>query len=274
MPANPRSLALGRAYRDGADRTWRATNQAVLALLAGIDTADIGGSFRAVLPNIGAVIRLGQGRAQDLSVAYFRRLAELETGRAAGREPADLVGKTVDGRPIGVALAATPAKVVMGLRRGWSTTKALTFARFAFTRTTQTTVMDTARAELRNQMKSPGVVGWRWRSRGTCGACLALDDGSVRGSGEFMRAHPNCECLPEPGFDVEERIQPETGRERFMGLPKAEQDALLGHEKAELIRTGAIAWSQLVKTEQHKEWRPSITEAPLEQLRKRGSPAA
>lgn len=131
-----------------------------------------------------------------------------------------------------------------------------------------TEVMDAASQELTHQMReSRSITGWRWKSRGTCGACLAMDDGSVLPDSRPLNRHPYCQCVPEPVLrGVKERVKRPTGHDRFNELSEAQQNASLGEKKASLLRTGAIAWTDLVSKETSAEWHPVLVETALKEL--------
>lgn len=77
--------------------------------------------------------------------------------------------------------------------------------------------------------------------RGTCGACAALS------GTPHMSVHPNCHCVEEPEVaGVSQRIKRPTGAELFNAKTPEEQDAMVGPEAAEKLRTGQIAMADLI----------------------------
>lgn len=267
MPANPVSLRLTSRYHEQVDRLARGTGRAVAGRFGQVDRENLSESLQAFVVDAITIVAGAQGAAQGLSAGYFRALSRLELGRPDESDGADVVGHSTDGRELGPVLGTVPAKVYVALKQGKSIDQAFSFGRFAAAGKARTEVMDAARAELDAHMADAPVKGWRWRSKGTCGACLALDDGSIRDG--FMETHPGCQCLPSPAFEVKETVEPETGHERFMDLPEDEQNSLLGLEIAEGIRSGSIPWSALVAEEHNLRWHDFVTAASAAQVKRR-----
>lgn len=269
MPANPRSLSLLEAYHDQLSRLRAQTTQLVVRRHAVINPEDLTAGYQAFVGDAARIIEAGQRQAATYSDALLKGFIRLEAGREEEiTEPVeDNAGFTTDGRRLTEVLSAIPAKVFLAIKLGRSTQDALAFGRFAASRTAVTEVMDAASQELAHQMKeSPSVAGWRWKSRGTCGACLAMDSGEVRSVAQPLNRHPYCQCVAEPVVrGVRERVKRETGHERFEAFPETKQDDLLG-KKALLLRAGAIAWDDLVSKDTSAEWHPVLVETALKEL--------
>lgn len=269
MPANPRSLSLLDAYHDQLSRLRAQTTQLVVRRHAVINPEDLTSGYQMFVTDAARIIEAGQRQAATYSDALLKGFVRLEAGRDEEiTEPVeDNAGFTTDGRRLTEVLAAVPAKVFLAIKLGKSTEDALAFGRFAASRTAVTEVMDAASQELTHQMKeSPSVGGWRWKSRGTCGACLAMDSGQVLSLAQPLNRHPYCQCVAEPVVKgVRERVKRETGPERFKSLPVAKQDAMLG-QKAKWLRAGAIAWKDLVNKDTSAEWHPVLVETALKEL--------
>ncbi|HTE62876.1 MAG TPA: hypothetical protein VK631_21155, partial [Solirubrobacteraceae bacterium] len=109
------------------------------------------------------------------------------------------------------------------------------------------------------------VIGWRRVTRGGCGACLAAADNIVqRGD---LKVHPHCECTAEPVLaGVSDSIVRPSGREVFASWPQEQQDALLGPEKAALIRSGEVPFERLIAPQPMAIAPDGLTEAPLAAL--------
>lgn len=270
MPANPRSLGLLEAYHEQLASIRKRTAELVVRRYDAIHPEDLSNGFKNFVPDAAQVIEAGQGQAALFSDAMLRGFIRLESGQEEEiTEPVeDNAGFTTDGRRLTEVLSAVPAKVFLAIKSGRSVEEAMRFGRFASTRTTVTEVMDAATQELTHQMKqSPLVQGWRWKSRGTCGACLALDDGEILPDGRPLNRHPYCQCVAEPVIrGVREKVQRQTGRERFDELSKTQQDASLGEQKASWLRAGLIAWDDLVSKERSAEWHPVLVETALKEL--------
>jgi hypothetical protein len=209
-------------------------------------------------------ITAGQRAAQTQAAAYFRSVSRLEMGQVPGDstpDPDDTIefGYTPDGRTLQQALSAIPAKVFAALASGRSVPEAMLFARYAARRTATTSVMDSARYELTARVDaSAAVVGWRWKSSGTCDVCMSLDTGQVEGGGLLFQAHPNCQCVPEPVFKKERRSVGATGMDHFRRMAKAAQDALFGPDVADGLRDGTIQWADIPRERHSHRWRNMI----------------
>jgi hypothetical protein len=268
VPADPRTLELSERYHGQLDELVRRAATSVGRTFAGVPLEDLGAGYREAIAAALTVIQIGQTAAVSLSRGYVRAAGRLEVGEAAIGAPAESnVGETADHRPLVAALAATPARVFVLLKKGRPIDQAVRFGAFSSSRVAETEIMDAARIELEQQIREqPAIRGWRWRSRGTCAACMSLDDGAVRGSGQPLRGHPKCRCVQEPVFDVEETVTRESGHERFRALSPSEQDQNFGQERADLLRSGRIAWADLVAREGAHEWRDALVTRPLAEL--------
>lgn len=275
MPANPRSLRLLDAYHEQVAHLRDRTAQMVVRTYDAIDPQDLTGGYARFVPTAAQIIEAGQTQASVLSDAMLRGFIRLESGREEEiTEPVeDNAGFTTDGRRLTEVLSAIPAKVFLAIKMGRSIDEAVRFGRFAATRAAVTEVMDAASQELTHQMKeSPVVAGWRWKSRGTCGACLAMDNGSVLPDGTPLNRHPYCQCVAEPVIKgVKERVKRPTGHDRFNALSEKQQDVALGEKKANLLRDGAISWLDLVSKETSNEWHPVLVETALKELEQKAN---
>jgi hypothetical protein len=233
-----------------------------------VDTSRLGPSLRSFIGDAARIVALGQGATAQLSRGYLRAAASQELRRSVDLPPAveANAGTTADGRTLSQAFGKVAGQVFLALRGGRPLSVALGFGRSTAVRFAQTETLDAARIELVHQAEAmPQIRGWRWRSRGTCEACLALDDGDVHGGLTFP-AHPGCECVPEVVFSVPETVTRDTGHDRFNAMVPEEQDRLLGPVIANLIRAGAIAWADLVLKETFHDWRAVATTRPVEEL--------
>lgn len=255
MPANAASLPLTSAYHNKLANLAEQVARIAGARTPRLAKGEMDDAFKAFTAQAAGIVELGQRHAIELTTAFLGRLSELETGARPESEPeSEIPGFTADGRPLSKAVAATPAKVYLALKQGRPFEVAMAFAKMSIGRLARTEVFDAAdrrQAEL-------GVTQWRWRSRGTCGACLAMDDGNTM-TGDLER-HPNCACIREPTFDAPDRFQRASGRDRFLAMSVKEQDRILGPEKAEAIREGLISWDALVHVEQFRKWTPAVVE--------------
>lgn len=267
MPANPASLRLEDVYRAQLKRLWRQVTGLIVARYA-IDSSDIAASYDDFATFAASQIAVGQEAGITLAHAYLTTFAEME-GKSLELAPARAVGETIDGRPLVEALGATRAKMLLQIKEGRTPAEAISFGRFSTERFAHTEVVDASRHELSRQMEiSEEVSGWRRVASGnSCGACLAAANGEVHTNSYRFFRHAGCDCFQEPVLrGVKERVHSPTGKQRFNALSPEEQNALLGEEKAKLIRSGEADFQDLIKIERPEEWENVITEAPLEAL--------
>lgn len=276
MPRNASSLALTDGYARSLFALRERTARVVLGAWV-LDPRDVGGSLGRWLSVAVPVLGGGQRAAAELAAAYLSayRASELG-GRALAYDlNADrYAGQTPDGRPLRRVLSTSQVAVRVALDRGtnaevasrWGATRAL--------RTVRQEVAEAARFAQRDLMDADDrITGWR-RVTGAmpCGACLAASTGAVRRTSEVPPAHAACRCVAEPVVrGVRERVHRPTGEERFAAMSPDEQDALFagtgGREKADLIRSGAVALAALIAVEHRPDARDTITETPLQALR-------
>ena len=267
MPASQQSLRLLDGYHDRLV-SLRDRTALVVDSLYRIDETDLSGSFNAFVRGASRTITAGQANARLLTDSFLTNYIGTETGTKGNLEDPvpDNEGFTTDGRPLRDAMGAIPAKVFLALKQGQPMDKALAYGRFAAARFVWTEVMDAANQELTHQMDAlDEVKGWRWKSRGTCGACLASDNGRVYPTSRPLNRHPSCQCVSEPVLDVKERVPRETGIERFKAMPEKQQDASLGKGLADLVRKGAVAWNELISVENPHEWHPLVVVTTLKE---------
>lgn len=186
----------------------------------------------------------------------------------------------------GVALGDNPRTAAAEMLRrvegdfNGGLSRALTIAR--------TEMLDAHRAAARGQdMANLDVTaGWTWLaglSTRTCPACLAMN-GSVHPASEGgPDGHPNCRCARVPllkpwrdlGFDINEpaSLMPDA-KAWFDAQPEADQVAIMGRERLDLLRSGRISWSDNAVLTHNPGWRPSWGTTPMKSLRILAAPAA
>lgn len=268
MSATRQSIRMTVAYQERVRVLGEIVQADVEQVVnARLDDLDLSGSFEAAVDSAALIVAAGQARAADIALGYFRSLSQLELG-----EPLEIVeplrsnvGQTGDGRSIVEAMVASRARMLEAIGVGKAVEEAMKIAAIEVARIGRYEVPDAASRELANQGRTvEPVTGWRSVARGTCGACLARDDGAVKSlDGVMPPYHPSCNCVPELNFDVPDRVQRPSGRDRFESLDPPGQDGLLGADRARLLRAGLIAWGDLVQINRFEEWTPVVTERPL-----------
>lgn len=122
------------------------------------------------------------------------------------------------------------------------------------------------------------LQGWRWHSdlsSRTCVACRVLHGTVFPTSSPGPLGHPQCRCGRIPavkpwrdlGIDIAE---PEDATvdsyAQWLAMPPVEQDAVLGRRRAEFVRAGDVAWTDLVTRRDNPGWRASYVPTSVRQL--------
>lgn len=270
MPHNPQSLDLNTAYRarliDVRDRTVRALAR---GWPTNIDTYDR--DVRRWLAAAVQIVTAGQSHEITLTDGFLARFLTLELGPTdpAGVDPDRWAGRTRDGRPIGRVLALADTSVRVALSGGAEPAAALDAGLARAVRVARTETMEAARSAMAATIEEDDRIdGWRRvTSRNPCPACLGLSAQGLRATDHSLSIHASCSCTALPVVaDVPETVIPPAGRELFDAMSTAEQDALYGPERAELIRTGQVPLEDLASTHHHPEWSDSIESTPVKSL--------
>ncbi|ACZ29579.1 phage head morphogenesis protein, SPP1 gp7 family [Xylanimonas cellulosilytica DSM 15894] len=113
------------------------------------------------------------------------------------------------------------------------------------------------------------LAGWQWQATldtRTCPSCLAQHGSmhAVDETGPTDHQNGRCTALPvtkswrDLGFDIDEPASPlPDARAWFDGLPQAEQRAILGPTRLEMLHTGRIGWADLSTRKSAPGWRDS-----------------
>jgi SPP1 gp7 family putative phage head morphogenesis protein len=160
----------------------------------------------------------------------------------------------------GVGLGKNPRTIAQEITRAFGTS--LTDA----VRTTRTSQLWAARESTRLNYIANGITGWIWMAElddVTCGACAAMH-GTYHEMDEQLDGHYNCRCAMIPG-NTGDAIE-QTGEEFFNTLSEEEQDKMLGQGKAQSLRDGQIAFSDLAQRVDDKTYGHMTTETPLKDL--------
>jgi hypothetical protein len=181
--------------------------------------------------------------------------------------PARYAGRARDGRPLTDTLAATLIAVKTALTDGTPVTDALAAGATRATRLVSSEAIAAPRAALADEIHAdPRISGWRRVTAGGCGACLAAAS-ETHGDDEPLPVHDGCRCTAEPVVaGTPDHFPRPTGRQLLDHMTVDEQDALLGAEKAQLLRSGAIDLSDLISRSPMVAIDDQITETPLKDL--------
>lgn len=137
-----------------------------------------------------------------------------------------------------------------------------------------------AAAHAQDQANRDLLTGWTWvasLSSRTCQSCFAMhgtvhpvdEPGPIdHHSGRCTRA-PLTKSWRELGFDVIEPppILPDA-ETFFRSMPEADQLAVLGRAKLDLLNSGRIQWADLASRKKNKGWRDSMVPTSLTDLQR------
>lgn len=195
----------------------------------------------------------------------------------------------------GVALGDNPARVAADMLRrvqgafGWfdgervhgGLARALNIAR--------TEQLDAYRAASAygHAANADVLRGWQWSAtldRRTCPSCWSMHGRvfPLDQPGPWDHQSGRCARIPLAKTWAQLRIsapEPDSvmpnARSKFLRLPRAEQDAIFGQTRAQLLRSGQISWDDLATQKGNPGWRPSYVPTPISQLpRQPGFPGA
>lgn len=261
VPASPRSFSVTAAYRQRVTAIRgrvQAQARREWPTIEGFDTSR--------WPDRMAVVVAGaQTEAVRAAAGYLTAYLTSETGwraRAITVDSRRYAGVSRDGRPLTEALQSPLIGVRAALADGKTAEVALAYGLQRATRMVGIDVDHAHRVALTDTIEADDrFAGWQRATAGTCGACMAL---SGQGGGAF-RVHPGCSCTPQPVVrGVEDRFPLPSATDLFARLTPAEQDAQFGQAKAEALRTGAIAFADLIAVSEIETAENFVTEAPLD----------
>lgn len=275
MAAQRISLNITDAYRVRLLNTREQTARSLTRSWQ-LDWADLDGSFRRWLPQGVAFVEAGQVEAVRLSGTYLSAFVAAELGEdmvPSALTLAPYVGQIRDGRTIAQMLAVALVVIKLGILERRPQSQVLSAGLARVIRDGRSEVMNAGRASLRDAMSThERVIGWRRVTSGQpCGACLAAASGEILPTSELPETHSHCRCTAEPVMaDVPDTERRRTGPELFDAMSNDQQDRLFagrgGAAKAELLRSGAIRFADLITTEHQARWGTGITETPLADL--------
>lgn len=267
MPANARSARITDIYRQ---RLFALRERASALARWTVRVDDIDGTGQTWAARSAIQIQAVQTTGVALTVGYLAAFVASETGQPPAPPAVDetTVGQAQDGQPLLPALVAALITVKTALKDGREPGQAMRLGQQRAARLVGEAAVHPARVTLHEAMEasSDQITGWRRVTQGatSCGACMASADGRVRSAGERLRIHPFCDCTAEPVVaGVAETFHRPTGRETFDGMSFEQQAALLGEEKAALIRSGTVPFERLIQPQPMAIAPDGITERPL-----------
>lgn len=269
MPASARSILVTDEYRKRL-RVLRQHATAAARAAWVLDPADLDRTHAAWLARTAPLLTELQRSGARLSVGYLAAFMQSETGRripplvVAG----DHAGRARDGRPLTEALAPSLYTVKAAIGDGRPPDQAIKLGLDRALSVVGEESIAPARATVADGIhQEPGIIGWRRVTGGGCGACLAAATGAIQADDETLEVHPSCSCSKEPVLgDVPDTVRRDSGHDIFRALSSSEQDALLGHEKATLVRDGHVPFDRLIQRERFAVLPDGLTERPLQDL--------
>lgn len=268
MPANRRSLQL----TDRFSRQLAATSRRVVARASSswfLAPDDFDGSYQEWLSAVVPVVAQAQRQNVRLGQAYLSAFLLSEKGSRVRLPRVDtngFVGRSRDGRPLAEAWGSPPIKAKVAVGDGRSVEEASMVAKDAALKNVSTDTYHAARGVVAAVMGGLSDVSGYVRVAGgnACGACLGAADGTVFSSDEVFLIHANCDCVAEPVVEgVPDRVRRDSGQEIFNRLSPAEQNARLGNETAEAVRSGLVTVGDLVGHSPMKSEADWLSQRPL-----------
>lgn len=211
---------------------------------------------------VAQVVGVAQTEAVRATGGYLSSFLRLETG-VGGRvtlDPRPYAGASRDGRPLAEALQSPLIGVKAKLKEGASPEDALAYGLNRAVRMVSIDFDHAHRTALLDHIdRDERFAGWQRATAGTCGACMALSGAT----GATFDVHPGCQCVPQPRVaGVRDRFPLPDPLTLFASKTKAEQDAALGAETADKVRSGAVELSDLVAVSAIATADDFITQAP------------
>lgn len=276
MPATREALTASREYRRAVLRDRELVVAQVARQWRGVafgdDRATFDRSFAAWLEASTTMLTAAQRRTALRTRRFLGDFLAAELGDDGATVEADVrryVGRTRDGRPVGNVLALASVSATVALRQRRPPNEALAAGLARATRAVRTEAVDAGRALTSDVLRRDGrFAGWqRQTSAKPCGACLGLAARGPRRTDEGLQIHANCSCTAVPIVGgVRSTVSLVTGAALWERMAPAEQDELLGPERAELLREGEIGFDDLVTEHRHPQWADGVYETPLKRL--------
>lgn len=124
------------------------------------------------------------------------------------------------------------------------------------------------------------MQGWSWHCRcliSSCPACWAMDGTEYAADVPGPDGHCGCACQRLPllrswqrlGYTEDEPpsvVKP--ARDVFDALPEADQVAIMGQARLDLLRSGAVTFADLATRRESRTWRASYQPTPLRDLQR------
>jgi hypothetical protein len=264
MARSPRSLQLTDLYRNRLELLHAHTvDQAVRSF--GVAALDGDAWVQATAARVGAA----QTQAVRATLGYLTAFLFAETGRRATGPSVGVrsyAGVSRDGRALTASLKSPVIGTKAALKDGRPLEQALQVGVNRIRLNVGLDVDQAARHSLSDAIsQDQRFDGWSRALAGTCGACAARATGVEHGL--RFQVHPGCKCVQEPIVRGVPNLFPRpTGDEFFAGLSAAEQNQMLGRDKAELVRNGSIALHALVSVSPMETEEDFISETPLADL--------
>jgi hypothetical protein len=264
MPRNRRTLNALDAYHGYLVGVAQKTIQ---GLQQGWDIrySDAGAAWDEFIELALPLTEGAQAQAQALAEGFFTVAQELEVGRPSDVDPLEnVVGFTAAGTALADLLESSKAGFLHALRTQ-RFEDAERKARADLLGRIDYEILSASSRELVHQIEgSDHAIGFRSKSRGTCGGCMTLDSGRTQVPRPPF--HPNCRCIVDPVFRVRESVHRTTGRQRFEAMTPEERSASIGKEASSLIDQGKVSLDDLVAVDSFEGRDNWYVQRPLKDL--------
>lgn len=211
-------------------------------LWAGVDPADIGGTWSPQITRMVGVTMLGQRAA---ATGATQVVGAMLTAQGSASQPD---GQTVapsfaqsaaDGRPLGSLLYQPVMRARDVVDGGGSTEMAYASAGQQLEMMVGTEVADAGRQAMSTAMLADSRVNGYYREGGSCARCAILaGTWSPTYEGASFQRHPACHCTATPAADYDKSFA-RTPTDYFNSLSSQRQDLIFGQANSEMIRDGA-----------------------------------
>jgi hypothetical protein len=271
MPAHRDSLRITDTYRQRLLALRDHAASVARGAWSRLDPEDLDATHAAWVATTATTTEAIQHAGLQLTAGYLAAFLTSELQRRTAPpaiDPARYAGRSRDGRPLADTLGGTLISVKAALADGTPVSEALAASGVRATRLVSSETIAAPRAALSDEIHADSRIrGWRRVTSGGCGACLAAAS-ETHGDDEPLPVHDGCRCTAEPIVaDTPDRYPRPTGRQLLDRRTDEEQDALLGADKAQLLRTGEIDLHELLSHSPMTAIDDQITETPLKDLR-------
>lgn len=272
MPSSRRAVRATDTYRRQAQALRARAEHLTKANWALVRGANLDTSHAAYVAVTAPALTTLQRAGARLASGYLAAYVAVELGthpQPRGHSArASSVGQSRAGKPLADALGSSLFIVKKQIKDGQDIDVALDTGLARAVMNAGEDAIFAARDTLSEGIRQDDrVIGWRRVSSGGCGACDAAATGAIQEDDQVLEVHPACACDKEPVVaGAPDTVQRPTGEEMFHAMSTTAQDAMLGVEKAQLVRGGDVPFHALLDRSPMTAMPDMLTEAPLAAL--------